>query len=229
MFDRSLSYKIIRSTDHQEILARLKLLNVTSAHFTNGTYAFPPEKTVTTTLAGFKHVLDHVDSRLPLIIAINSDASMMSLNKTGYEHQYKRADNVAKPLAEAFPQNRVIVMFYDDKTPNELYAFLSKNNITHTLHKWGYGTQPELPKIEGAEYFQHVYGYPLVDDLKPVCWQETPSAEQQNVEVADLRNVLITTDRKCLFQLPPSLSMYQGEGGQLKRLDEKSPALGAYI
>ena len=212
MFSHPSKYTVIESTDHDDILARLKVLNVGYAHFTNGTYALPTSITVATTLAGFKYVLDNVDAGLPLILAINSDASMRALNKSNYENQSKRAETVAVPLAETFPDNRVIVMFYDDKTPNSLYEFLHANQITHTLYKWGFGTQKDAPKIEGAEYFDHVFGYPLVDDLKPVCWQETPQVEQQNVVVADLRNVLITTDRKCLFPLPPSLSAYQKEG-----------------
>src|SRR3990167_8960118 len=97
MFERPLPYTIIESTDHKEILARLAKLKVTSAHFTNGTYAFPLQITVATTLAGFKHVLG-MDATLPLIIAINSDQSMQSLGKTGFDNQLKRADNVAKPL-----------------------------------------------------------------------------------------------------------------------------------
>lgn len=211
MFNHSLPYTIIESTDHDAILSRLKVLKVTQAHFTNGTYAFPQQITVATSLAGFKHVLEHVDAKLPLVIAINSDVSMQALGKSGYEDQFKRADNVASPLAAAFPDNRVIVMFYDDKTPVALYDFLSKQHITHTLYKWGFGTQPNAPKIEGAEYFAHVFGYPLVDDLKPVCWLDTPHDAQQNVVVADLRNVLITPDRKCLFPLPAALSQYQSK------------------
>jgi len=209
MFRHELPYTMIESTNHEEIFARLQALKVTGAHFTNGTYAFGPEKTVATTLAGFKYVLTANDPDLPLIIAINSDTSMRLMGKTDFLNQKTRADNVLKPLAKAFPDNEVIGIFYDDKTPNDLYAFLAKNNITHTLYKWGYGTQPEVPKIEGAELFKVVYAYPLVDDLKPLCWEETPVVNQTNIKVVDLRGVLITPDRKCLFPLPESLSCYQ--------------------
>lgn len=209
MFRPELPYVLIEPTNHEEILARLKVLKVTSAHFTNGTYAFGPEITVATTLAGFKHVLSDSNPDLPLIIAVNSDESMRLMGKTDFKDQKTRANVVAKPLAEAFPNNRVIIMFYDEKTPNKLYELLEKNGMTHSLYKWGYGTEPNAPKIEGAELFSIVYGYPLVSDTKPVCWENTPVVDQKNIIVADLRGKLITPACKCLFPLPKSLKDYQ--------------------
>lgn len=210
MFRHELPYILIESTKHEEILAKLKLLNIASAHFTNGTYALDAKITVSTTLAGFKQVLTDNNPNLPLILAINSDESMRLIGKTDFKDQKTRAHIVAKPLAEAFPENKVIVMFYDEKNPNKLYELFAENNITHSLYKWGYGTEPNAPKIEGAEFFDVVYGYPLVDDTKPVCWQETPIVEQKNIiKVVDLRGQLITSDRKCLFSLPESLKDYQ--------------------
>lgn len=210
MFRHELPYILIESTKHEEILAKLKVLNVARAHFTNGTYAFGPEITVATTLAGFKNVLSDSNPNLPLIIAINSDESMRLMGKTDFKDQKTRANVVAKPLAEAFPNNKVIIMFYDEKTPNKLYELLAKNEITHSLYKWGYGTEPNAPKIEGAELFNVVYGYPLVNDTKPVCWEDTPVVDQKNIiKVADLRGKLITPERKCLFVLPESLKDYQ--------------------
>lgn len=210
MFRHELSYILIESTKHEEILAKLKVLNVASAHFTNGAYAFGPEITVATTLAGFKHVLTDSNPHLPLIIAINSDESMRLMGKADFKDQKTRANIIAKPLAEAFPNNKVIIMFYDEKTPNKLYELLAKNGITHSLYKWGYGTESNAPKIEGAELFSVVYGYPLVSDTKPVCWKDTPVVDQTSIiKVADLRGKLITSERKCLFVLPESLMDYQ--------------------
>lgn len=210
MFRHELPYILIESTKHEEILAKLKVLNEISAHFTNGTFAFGPEITVATTLAGFKYVLADSNPNLSLIIAINSDESMRSMGKTDFKDQKTRANVVAKPLAEAFPKNKVIIIFYDEKTPNKLYESLAKNEITHSLHKWGYGTESNAPKIEGAELFSVVYGYPLVNDLKPLCWKDTPVVDQKNIiKVADLRGKLITSERKCLFVLPESLKDYQ--------------------
>lgn len=210
MFRHELPYISIEATKHEEILAKLKILNVKSAHFTNGTYAFGQDLTVATTLAGFKHVLADNNPHLPLIIAINSDESMRSMDKTDFKDQKTRAMLVAKPLAEAFPNNKVIIIFYDEKTPNKLYELLAKNEVTHTLYKWGYGTEPNAPKIEGAELFSVVYGYPLVNDPKPICWEDTPVVDQKNIiKVVDLRGKLITSERKCLFALPESLKDYQ--------------------
>lgn len=210
MFRRELPYIIIESTNHKEILAKLKILGVANAHFTNGTYAFGPEITIATTLAGFKHVLVDDNANLPLVIAVNSDESMRLMGKADFKDQKSRANTVAKSLAETFPHNKVIVMFYDEKTPNQLYELLAKNKMTHSLYKWGYGTEPNAPKIEGAELFEVVYGYPLVDDLKTVCWNDAPVVDQNNIiKVADLRGKLITSERKCLFPLPESLKEYQ--------------------
>lgn len=210
MFRHELPYILIESTKHEEILAKLKVLHVASAHFTNGTYAFGPEITVATTLAGFKYVLAVNDPSLPLIVAINSDESMRLMCKTDFKDQKTRASMVAKPLAEAFPENKVIILFYDEKNPNKLYELLAKNKMTHSLYKWGYGTEPNAPKIEGAELFGTVYGYPLVDDIKAICWEDTPVVDQKNmIKVADLRGKLITPERKCLFALPESLKKYQ--------------------
>lgn len=209
MFRHELPYILIESTKHEEILAKLKAMNVESAHFTNGTYALGPDITVATTLAGFKHVLTDNNISLPLIIAINSDESMRSMGKTDFKDQKTRANIVAKPLAATFPNNKVIIMFYDEKTPYTLYELLAENKITHSLHKWGYGTEPNAPKIEGAEFFSVVYGYPLVDDTKTVCWEDTPVVDQNGIKVSDLRGELITSERKCLFVLPAILKNYQ--------------------
>ena len=202
---------LIQSTQPKEILAQLKNLNVTKAHFTNGTYMLGTEITVATTLTGFKQVLTESEPFLPLIIAINSDESLRSLGKINFKDQATRANDIAKPLAETFPNNKIIIIFYDEKTPNQLYELLAQQQITYSLHKWGYGTDQNAPKIEGAQCFNVVYGYPLVDDLKPVCWHDTPGVSQGNIKIVDLRGKLITTQRKCLFELPESLKQYQDD------------------
>lgn len=223
MFSHPMPYITIESTDHQAILAKLKLLAPEGAHFTNGTYALPQRITVATTLAGFKYVLDNNNSALPLVIAINSDKSMQDMKKTGFEEQNARAKDVAIPLAETFPHNRIIVIFYDEPTPNALYEVLSEKNMTCSLSKWGYGTDSNAPRIEGAEYFQIVYGFPFVDDLKAVCWQDTERGNQQGrIEVADLRGTLITPQRQCLFPLPGHLSAFQ-DASVVKTFENDKP------
>lgn len=210
MFSHQSPYIFIESTNPQKILNKLNSLNVTRAHFTNGTYALSPEFTIATTLAGFKHVLEDNDNTLPLIIAINSDESMRLIGKKGYKDEKSRADIVATPLAKTFPDNKVIVLFYDEATPNQLYAWLSKNQMTHSLFKWGYGTVTNAPKIEGAEFFNDVYAYSSLPNATPICWHDTPHVDQKNIiKVVNLCDKLITPEYKCLFSLPESLKCYQ--------------------
>lgn len=199
---------VINSTKREEILSQLEKLEVKGAHFTNGTYALPTDLIVPTTLAGFKYAMQ-LQPQLPLVIAVNSDASMKNIGKTDCESQTVRALKAAEPLAELFPDNKVIVLFYDETTPNQLYTSLNRHGHTRTHHKWGYGTDASAPKIEGAELFECVYAYPMPNDQKPICWNETPLADKpQDIKVADLRGKLIATDG-LLFELPEKLKQYQ--------------------
>jgi hypothetical protein len=160
-------------------------------------------------LAGFKYASES-KPQLPFVVAVNSDESMRRIGKNTHESQTARARKVAEPLADAFPHNRVIVLFYDEETPNELYTELHRQGHTYVHHKWGYGTEPSAPKIEGAEFFECVYAYPTPNDIKPVCWENTPVAKksQDNIKVVDLRGKLIATDG-VLFKLPNNLTHYQ--------------------
>lgn len=197
----------INSTQATDIVSALKKLPGMGAHFTNGTYAFSAELIIPTTLAGFKHVVDK-QPLLPLVIAVNSDISMEKLRKSDFEHQHIRAEKVAEPLAKTFPDNQVIIVYYDEETPYDLYKSLHAHGLTRTLHKWGFGTSPQAPKIEGAEYFEMVYGLPLPNDIKPVCYDDTPIADKpQNIIVADVRSTLITKEG-VLFDLPQELEQY---------------------
>lgn len=199
---------IIKPTSRSEILAKLNDLGVKGAHFTNGTFALAAEMIVPTTLAGFKYS-SQFQPYLPLVVAVNSDESMLRIGKVDFESQLERAMKVAEPLAEVFPDNKVIVLFYDEETPNKLYASLQRHGHTRTHHKWGYGTEPSAPKIEGAELFDRVYAYPMPNDKKPVCWEETPLADEpQDIQVVDLRGQLIAPDG-VLFELPENLKKYQ--------------------
>ncbi len=143
-------------------------------------------------------------SPLPIIVAVNSDKSIQQLGKEGFEPQNVRSRKVAEPLAQMFPDNKIIIIYYDEPTPNELYVILNKHRHTRTLHKWGYGTNAEAPKIEGAEYFETVYAYPLPNDIKPICWGETPCEAQSNILVRDLRGKLIDKNG-VLFAVPNAL------------------------
>lgn len=201
----------INTTEFAEIIDELKQMKVKGAHFTNGTYAFDPKLIVPTTLAGFKRVTK-IYSRLPLVIAVNSDKSMEAMGKTGFEDQHTRASKVAEPLQQLFPNNKVIVLYYDEETPLELYQALEKHNLTRTLHKWGYGTSKDAPMIKGAECFEQVWGFPLPNDKKPLCYDDTEKAKiPQAILIDDLRGTLITVQNKLLFNLPDELKAYQDE------------------
>ncbi len=196
----------ISSTSPSEIIQTLNKFEC--AHFTNGTFTYKPELIVPTLLAGFKYVSSQQDS-CPLIIVVNSDKSMQGLNIHNFENQSVRAAKVAEPLAQYFSDKQIIVLFYDESTPNVLYHALSEQVIRKTLHKWGYGTEPNAPKIEAAELFDVVYGFPLPNNIKPVCHDLTPLAkEQQVIQVVDLRNKLINKDG-VLFELPDNLKKYE--------------------
>jgi hypothetical protein len=207
---------LIQDTDKSVIVTKLLDLAPKGAHFTNGTYAYPKELVVPTTLAGFKRVTN-TSPDLPLVIAVNSDNSMIDLEKSDFEPAVKRAEKAAIPLAKLFPNNRIVVIFYDEKTPESLYTTLSKYNLTRTLHKWGYGTTPKEPKIEGAECFELTYAFPLPNNKKPVCYGQTKAQDKpQKTIVDDLRNTFINKDNQLLFSLPHSLHEYQ-------YIEEKNP------
>lgn len=176
---------VIHSTDFADIIA---VLPAGGAHFTNGTYAPPAALIVPTTLAGFEHV-NSVEA-LPMVVAINSDVSMRNMGKGEFESQLLRAEKIKRPLAEKFPNQEIYIIFYDEPTPVELYKALAATGRTATLHKWGYGTTPEAPRIEGAEFFKTVYAFPLPNDTKPVCWFDTAPQDGKpasNIQVVDLR------------------------------------------
>jgi hypothetical protein len=192
--------RIIASTDVGAITTQLP----DRAHFTNGTYALAAKLIVPTTITGFGHV--NSLEQLPMVIAINSDVSMASLNITCPESQELRARKVAEPLAKAFPGNDVYVVFYDEKTPFTLYQALHAAGKTTTLHKWGYGTVPDAPKIEGAEFFDRVYAYPLPNDQKPVCYEITAKPDtHQDITVVDLRESFQAPKPSCAARLRRSL------------------------
>lgn len=197
----------IDSVSLADIVKQLSGLSGKGCHFTNGTYAYAAELIIPTTLAGFKYVVDK-QPHLPLVIAINSDKSMRAMGKEDFEPQNVRAQKVAEPLAKTFPENQVVIIYYDEQTPNALYEALNRHNLTRTLHKWGFGTSPEAPKIEAAEQFELTYAFPLPNDTKPVCYHDTPVSETaQKITVVDLRGDLIVKEG-VLFDLPEDLQSH---------------------
>lgn len=176
--------KIIDSTNIDDIIKQIPF----NAHFTNGTYAVRDNDfMIKTTLASF-HYVNTINNLPNMVLAINSDKSMVALNKTDYETQSVRANKVAIPLAKKFPNHQIFVVYYNEETPYNLYESLqNKIDSTRTLHKWGYGLEDTSPRIEGAEFFNQVYAFPLPEDIKPVCYDNT--REQENKP----KNVVVVT------------------------------------
>lgn len=168
-------------------------------HATNGTYINSENIVVPTTLAGFQIIADDTslsDKRDAFLIAINSDKSLQAvMTKKGasqedihaLESQIVRAVKVATPLALQHPNREIFVTFYDEETPNKLYTTLAEKGAPlFSLHKHGYGTEPNAPKIEGTENFAVTLGFPLPNNTKPVCYDQTPRETQGFVDVRDL-------------------------------------------
>lgn len=240
---------VLTRTDAATVAADLRAQNITSGHFTNGTYAPPAALVVPTVLAGFHYARDtEAKTAQPaLIIAVNSDRSMADLNaqrsavmaqevaagrKTeadsaklvgeiaAQENQQARALKVALPLALQNPDRPVAVVFYDEATPNKLYDGLKAAGFgMATLFKWGYGTKPQEGRIEGAENFGRTLGFPLPNDIAPICATITPIGGQQGkVTVVDLRvgaGNLISRDNKVMFTVAhPDLLQHAVGGGR---------------
>lgn len=212
---------VVRMTDEQAIAQELKELGHTDIHCTNGTYSYAAERIVPTMLAGLQYINDKIAAHGDVfLIAVNSDVSMNAImdqkqatqaERDALEDQYQRAMKVAMPLAEQFPDRVIAVVFYDKATPNDLYDTLAAEALNlETLHKWGYGTDPKAPKIEGAENFNRVLAYPLPNDVKPVCFGITAHADQADIiQVVKLSEVegphgkpYISAKGKVLFPVP---------------------------
>lgn len=207
-------------TDKGAIVDNLRQLGIQRAHFTNGTYIMSADKIVPTVLAGFEYICkEFSEPDDALVIAVNSDISMAGImdakgaspeERAALESQIARAQKVALPLQLQHPDRDIVVLFYDEDTPNELYDHLAASGIImETLHKWGYGTNPNDARIEGAHNFGTVVAYPLFNDEKPVCHDLTVRGNQTgNVTVVKLTErdgplgePYITSEGKLLFPL----------------------------
>lgn len=190
---------LITDTNNDEIIRQLSDKSGRRLHFTNGTYAYDAKMIVPTTLAGFKYLSDQAGNEEDdFVIAVNSDVSMKAImdqknaspeERQALEDQETRAMKVAIPLQKAHPDRSVIVLYYDEQTPTALYNSLAESGafVMKSLHKWGYGTDPNAPKIEGAHNFSTVYGFPLPNDERPVCWDITGHEDQSSdVKVVNL-------------------------------------------
>ena len=228
---------IIETTNSQEISDALK---GSGLHFTNGVYSYEASLIVPTTMAGFQYISEKASSKDDVfVIAVNSDISINGIydrkkealdardaesdeyetlkkEKEAVESQQVRAEKVAIPLAQLDPERKIIVVFYDTETPTSLYDKLAKDGLNlKTLHKWGYGTNPDEPRIEGAYNFAAVLGFPLLNDVRPVCHDITKGSQTGKVEVRKLhieiglhRQPYMSPAGKILFPVPTALKSY---------------------
>ncbi len=212
---------IVADKDRNAIVATLHQASVTGGVFTNGLYAAPAAVIVPTTLAGFQYATDQFaqDDRA-LFVLVNSDSSFAGIldkknagpeERAQVEPEGVRAAKVAVPLAEQHPGRQVVVLFYEEETPTALYGHLAASGFDmEGLFKWGYGTTPGAPKIEGAHNFKRVLAFPFVNDSKAICHDITVCEDQSAfVKVVKLQDEgYMTADGKLKFALAASLQGY---------------------
>lgn len=201
----------------------------TPIHANNGIYSMKEEMIVPTVLAGFEFIADNKNlakKHHAFLIAVNSDVSMQGImdeknaslaERAALEDQNTRAMKVALPLALQNPERDIYVVFYDESTPEELYRTLRHDLGCDlmTLHKWGYGTTPDAPKIIGSDHFDFTIGYPLPNDIKPICYDITPKDSNTHVSVFNLTKTgpYLSTEGNLLFPVKhPSLDRFTQKG-----------------
>ncbi len=231
---------ILPGIEHTHIAKFLRAIANDNLHFTNGTYAYPAKICVPTSLAGFQYIKEqHPSGENTIVIAINSHESMLNIlreknvSETQFEaleSEIERAEKIGIPLALQNPDTPVIIIYYDDPTPTPLYNFLAKQGFEmSSLHKWGYGLDPDGPKIEGAHNFDNVYAFPTPNEAPPVCHDITDKEDQSLV--VKVRNLMeeigyhgkpyLSTDNKVMFPTPAEISQYGIPQG-----NPQNPALG---
>ncbi len=158
--------------------------------------------------------------------ALTEAQRKLQTDRGNTELQNVRAAKLAQPLADQFPNRDIVILFYDEATPTELYEALSLKGFgMTTLFKWGFGTKPDAPRIEGAGNFENVLAFPFLNDDKAICHDITVAEDQSDFvkvmrlqEETDIRPAYMSTDGKLLFRLAESLQRYA---------PAQSPAQGA--
>lgn len=123
--------------------------------------------------------------------ALNEEIKVFQMQRENLEDQFTRGMKVADPLAEANPDRPIYIVFYDEETPTELYNAIKAAGLNFaSLHKHGYGTDKDAPRIEGAHNAERVIAYPFPNNSKPLCHDITIHEDQSRfVEVVDLSKV----------------------------------------
>ena len=222
---------IIEDTNPEIILTRLNSIGIRRGHFNNGTYTLPKDVFAPAFLAAFRRVIDlQPEAGVPLIVAINSDKSMIDSFKGKNNEdvlvqdlapQIERAKNVTSLLSALFPDRQTVAIFYDEQTPFELYEALNKNGFDiSSLHKVGFGTSPDDKPIIGAQFANWVYACPAPFAGKPVMYTDTRAANEFDTRpnlVEDITEVIGPhgatyiqkgNGGKILFPVPAVLSQY---------------------
>ena len=134
------------------------------------------------------------------------------------EDQETRLRKVLEPLAIMHPDRKVVGVYYNEPTPTELYNSLS--GYMESLHKWGYGTDKNAPKIEGVQPGEKVFAFPFPADGRPLCHEITAHEDQSGfVQVFNLTKqvgkhgqpYLVPTENfesRVLFPVPDALKQF---------------------
>lgn len=236
---------IIQSTSLKDIFSGLARLNLHRAHFNNGTFTLPVDTYAPGFLAGFQCTLDQVEAAPDdaLIVAINSDQSMQDSywGKPDEKEQIanlipeiERASDLVDLMAAMYPDRQNVVIMYDNPTPEELYRNLRRSfpSLGASLHKIGFGTNPNDKPIVGGKYFDHLLAYPFHFDGKPVLHAETrkrlpedrdPDAVEKLTEFIGPHGApYITPGGGLLFPVLSVLQRFAAPAGMMQ-----SPALPA--
>lgn len=163
-----------------------QMANGAHIHLTNGTYAAQDKPIIDTLTKGFHYVCSEANDKADegiLVIAMNSDTSLrayFSDNIPTPPSEMERACFCGIPLANQNPGKKVIVVFYDDKTPVPLYEEMARQDLNiASLHKIGnYGTLADGPELPGYDTFMNykgckIYAFPLPNKEKALCEDKT--------------------------------------------------------
>lgn len=161
------------ATDVIEIFTSENLVGGLSGN--NGSYSMEKNFTIDTTRAAFNFLADNYEeSTGAFFVAINSNESMEAhMSGRVRVDQYECAGYAIQGAREAYEKTGIpiIIMFYDEATPAELYEELEKAGIgLNVLYKYGYG---EKKDIVGANLFRNVLSFKNIGDKTPTFYDQT--------------------------------------------------------
>jgi hypothetical protein len=159
----------------------LKSRGIKSGHFADDTFPESAQDIPSAILSGFQYAVDNAPKgdKSALILAMGSDKSQ-SHNKS----EMVRAVEIAEPLVEKFPDRKVVVLFFDEKTPEELYNALATNGFgMESLFNLHDSRKTERLSAAGSAFFKRLRAHVLpptrtlgVQAKSGTEMQPTPSA-----------------------------------------------------